>query len=72
MLEWMQSFGNFLISIGDFLISFFKNVIEIVTLVFKAFVYAGVVLTYIPIQYQVVLIAFVAYCVIVTVIHFGG
>lgn len=72
MLQWLESFGNFLISIGDFIISFFRNVIEIVTLVFKAALYVTQVIQYVPIQYKTILIAIVAYSIIVTVIHFGG
>lgn len=72
MLEWLQSFGDFLISIGDFLISFFRNVIEIVELVFKAVAYSSLVIIYLPIQYQAVIAALIAFSVIVTIIHFGG
>lgn len=72
MLDWLESFGNFLISIGDFLISFFRNVIEIVTLVFKALSYTSTILLYVPVQYKLILIALASYCVIVTIIHFGG
>lgn len=72
MLEWLESFGNFLISIGDFLISFFKNVVELVVLVFKGFAYVALCIQYLPVQYQVVFMALIAFSVIVTVVHFGG
>lgn len=72
MLEWLQSFGNFLISIGDFITSFFRNVIELVGLVFKAFAFAGTAVTYLPVQYQLVITASIAFAVIVTIVHFGG
>lgn len=68
----MQSIGDFLVNIGDFLVSFFKNVIELVSLVFKGFAFAQVAISYLPIQYQVVLIAIISFSVIVTIVHFGG
>lgn len=72
MLEWLESFGNFLIGIGDFLVSFFTNVIEVVVYVFKGFAFASTVITYMPVQYQVALQVSIAFIVIVTIIHFGG
>lgn len=72
MLDWLQSFGNFLLSIGDFLISFFKNVVELVNLVFKGFAYVALCIQYLPIQYQVVFLVLISFSVIVTVVHFGG
>lgn len=72
MLDWLQSFGNFFTSLGDFLVSFFRNVIEIVQLVFKGFAYIMQILAFMPVQYQAVLIAFISFSVIVTIIHFGG
>lgn len=72
MLDWLQSFGNFLTSIGDFLISFFKNVIELVSLVFKGFTYIMTIIVYLPTQYQAIIIAFISFTVIVTIVHFGG
>lgn len=72
MLEWLSSLGDFLISIGDFIVSFFRNVIEIVQLVFKGFAYILQIIAFIPVQYQAVLIAFISFSVIVTIIHFGG
>lgn len=72
MLEWLQSIGNFISIMIDFLVSFFTNVVEVVLLVFKGFAYVNTVILYLPVQYQVVILAFVSYCVIVTIIHFGG
>lgn len=72
MLEWLQSFGDFLISIGDFLISFFTNVVEVVVYVFKGFAFAATVITYLPEQYIVAMSVSIAFIVIVTIIHFGG
>lgn len=72
MLDWLSSFGDFLLSIGDFLVSFFTNVVEIVLLVFKGFSYMNTIIFYLPVQYQVVILAFVSFCVIRTIIHFGG
>lgn len=72
MLDWLHSFGEFFISIGQFLVSFFRNVIEIVLLVFKAFAYVASIIPYMPVQYQAVLLALISYFVIVTIVHFGG
>lgn len=72
MLEWLQSIGGFLQNVAGFFVSFFKNVIEIVSLVLKGLLYMSIAITYLPIQYQAVLVALVAFCVIVTIIHFGG
>lgn len=72
MLDWLESFGNFLISIGDFLISFFTNVIEVVFYVFKGFGFAVTIINYLPFQYQAAFTVSIAFIVIVTIIHFGG
>ncbi len=72
MLDFFASIGDFLINIVSFVISFFRNVVEVCTLVFKGVGYAYEVLAHIPLEYQLVMIAFVSYCVIKTIIHFGG
>lgn len=72
MLDWLASFGEFLTIIGDFLISFFTNVVELVLLVFKGFAFMSAIIVYLPIQYQAVILALVSFCVIRTIIHFGG
>lgn len=72
MLEWLESFGNTISAMIDFIISFFKNVVEIVILVFKGFAMINQVILYLPVQYQVVMLAFISFCVIVTILHFGG
>lgn len=72
MLEWLQSIGDFLINIIEFIVSFFQNAVEICILVFKAFAFASVAITYLPLQYQAVILALVSYFVIRTIIHFGG
>lgn len=72
MLEWFESIGNFLISIGDFIVSFFKNVIEMVLLVFKAFAYTSAAIAFLPVQYQVAISVLIAFSLIVTILHFGG
>lgn len=72
MLDWFKSFGDFLVSIIDFIVSFFNNVIEIVLLVFKGFNYLILVIAYLPLQYQAILIALLSFSVIITIIHFGG
>lgn len=72
MLDWLSSFGDFLSIMADFIISFFTNVVEIVILVFKGFAFMNAIIFYLPVQYQVVILAFVSFCVIRTIIHFGG
>lgn len=72
MLEWLESFGNTISAMIDFIISFFKNVVEMVILVFKGFAMINQVILYLPVQYQVVMLAFISFCVIVTILHFGG
>lgn len=72
MLDWLASFGDFLSNIIDFIVSFFTNVVELVLLVFKGFAYVTAIIVYLPIQYQAVMIALVSFCVIRTIIHFGG
>lgn len=71
MLEWLETFGNFIVQIGEFVVAFFKNVIELIVLIFKGFGYMYTVTTYLPIQYKAVVIALVSFSVIVTVVHFG-
>lgn len=72
MLEWLESFGNTISAMIDFIISFFKNVVEMVILVFKGFAMINQVILYLPVQYQIVMLAFISFCVIVTILHFGG
>lgn len=72
MLEWLESFGNFFSTIIDFIVAFFKNVIELVQLVFKGFAFMLEVLAFMPVQYQVVFISLISFAVIVTIVHFGG
>lgn len=72
MLEWLESIGNFLSIIIDFIVAFFKNVIELVQLVFKGFAFILEVLAFMPVQYQVVFISLISFAVIVTIVHFGG
>lgn len=72
MLEWLASIGKFISLLGTFLVSFFLNVIEVIVLVGKAVSFAWTAITVLPIQYQAVFIACIAFCVIVTIIHFGG
>lgn len=71
MLDWLESFGNLIVQISSFIVAFFKNVIELVFLIFKGFGYMYTVMTYLPIQYKAVVIALVSFSVIVTVVHFG-
>lgn len=72
MLDWLQSIGDFLSTIIDFIVAFFKNVIELVQLVFKGFAFMLEVLAFMPVQYQVVFISLISFAVIVTIVHFGG
>lgn len=72
LLEWLESIGKFISLIGTFLVSFFMNVIEVITLVAKGVSFAWTAINYLPIQYQAVMIAIIAFCVIITIIHFGG
>lgn len=72
MLEFLNSFADFLQNVIEFIISFFTNVVEICVLVFKGFAYASAVIAYLPLQYQLILFALISYAVIVAILHFGG
>lgn len=72
MLEWFSSIGDFLVILIGMIVSFFRNVVELVVLVFKAYAYALGVLAFMPIQYRHVIIVLVSFSVIVAIIHFGG
>lgn len=68
-------FGDLMDFIGiliDFIISFFRDVIQLVSLVFKSFAYLGSILNFIPLQYKLVLTAILSYSLIMAVVHFGG
>lgn len=71
MLDWFSSFGNFLQSIISFIIDFFRSVIDVLILIFKAVFYVYAVINYMPLQYKAVLLAIVSFSVIVTIAHFG-
>lgn len=71
MLDWFQTIGELIITLCTFIVSFFKNVVELVVLIFKGFSYVATIILYLPVQYQVIILAFVSYSVIVTVVHFG-
>lgn len=71
MLDWLKTFGDLIVSISEFIISFFRNALELIQLIFKGYAYVALIIQYLPIQYQVVLSAFVSFSVIVTIVHFG-
>lgn len=72
MLDWLESFGNFLSGIIDFIVSFFTNVIEVVKLVFKGFTFLMEIITFMPPMYQFFFVGTLCFAVIVTILHFGG
>lgn len=72
MLQFLESIGDFLINIVSFVVSFFRNVVEVCSLVFKGFGYAVTIIGYIPLEYKVIILAFISFYVIVAIIHFGG
>lgn len=72
MLDILQKFADGLSLIFDFLTSFFRNIVEIVQMAVKGFGYITAVLGFMPLQYQVALLAVVSFSFIVTILHFGG
>lgn len=72
MLDFLKSFADFLVNVVEFIVSFFRNVIEVCLLVFKSVSYANTVISYIPIQYRLVFSAILAFLAIKAIIHFGG
>lgn len=71
MLDWLKTFGDVIVQLCEFAISFFKNVIELFVLLFKAFSYLYSCILFLPIQYQVVILALVSFSLIVTIVHLG-
>lgn len=72
MFDLLGNIVDFISTLVNFIISFFKNVIEMVQLVFKGFAYAIELFAFLPAQYQVSLVALVSFAVIVTILNFGG
>lgn len=72
MLDFLASIADSIVLLFEFMTAFFTNVIEVVKLIGKGAVFAFQAMAFFPPQYQVVLIAIVAYCIIVTILHFGG
>lgn len=72
MLEFLNAISQTIQQVIEFFITFFTNVVRVCVLVFKGFAYASAAVAYLPIQYQAIIIALIAYAVIVAVLHFGG
>lgn len=67
--------GNIVDTIGilvDMIVSFFKNVVEVISLVATAIGEAAIVISVMPLQYRLLLLAFISFSVIITFVHFGG
>lgn len=71
MIEFLNNVSGLIEIVIDFFVNFFKNIIELLSLVFKGAVFIFQVVQYMPIQYKAVVIAFLAYCVIRTVANNG-
>lgn len=72
MLEWLESFGNILLSFVNFFISFIKDAILFVGLTIKGLAYLRTVFVYLPLQYQVAISTVIAFSFVLTVLHLGG
>lgn len=72
MFDFLENIVDFFSIIGSMIITFFTNVIEIVKLLFKGFVYLSTAIGFLPTQYQVTLLAIVSLGLIVTILNFGG
>lgn len=71
MLDWLQTFGNFIQSIVSFIIDFLRGVIEILILLGKAFGYTWTIVNYLPLMYRTPLVVLLSVSLIVTIAHFG-
>lgn len=72
MLSVLESIADVIINIVDFIISFFRNVVEIVTLVVQGSAYVLSIIVHLPLAYQLILSAAIAYSVIYVIVKFGG
>lgn len=71
MFDFLENIVDFIVAIISMIISFFKNVIQTLQLIFSSYAQLAVVISVIPIQYRVAILAFVSLSIIVTVVHFG-
>lgn len=72
MLHMFENLMDMLGILIDFVVTFFKNVVEMVKLVTQAFALASSVIAFMPVQYQAILIVLIAYYLIYVIIKFGG
>lgn len=72
MLKNLDNMLDTLNIIIDFLIAFFKNVVELVMLIGKGASIAIDIVTNLPVQYQAIMIALISYYIIHTIKNLGG
>lgn len=72
MLDWLASIGDFLVSVIDFIITFFTNAVEVCVIVFKGLAYATNALVFMPAPYGAAMMLLLSFAIIVTIVHFGG
>lgn len=72
MLDWLSSFGNFLNIIIEYFISFLRNTVEVVLLIYKGFYLVSQVIFFLPPQYKAILVIIISFAVIINIINFGG
>lgn len=72
MLDFLETIGDAIIGLFQLITAMFVNVIKVAQLVGQGFAFAFQAIAFMPVQYQVILIACISFCVIVTILHFGG
>lgn len=72
MLQGLNVIQEVLGTFLDFFIRFFKNLFEIIELIFAGFTYVTQIIVALPTLYQVMLLAFVSYYLIYVIVKLGG
>lgn len=72
MFETLNRIADTLSSIINFIVDFFRNVVELCQMMYKGIATVSLMIQYLPIQYQIFFTALIAYMVIYFIIKLGG
>lgn len=72
MFETLNRIADTLSSIINFIVDFFRNVVELCQMMYKGIATVSLMIQYLPIQYQIFFTALIAYMVIFFIIKLGG
>lgn len=72
MFEILKGMADTISEMIDFIVSLFRNIVELCEMMYKGVSTVTLMITYLPIQYQIFFTALIAYMVIYFIVKLGG